>query len=284
MSNITLPTDHPSKTKQSPTDDDCNTCPVRGKCASYCSHAYEEMKASGADRLGSTPGIRDVSQDLAGLIDHTLLYPDASQNDVRELCEEAREYKFASVCIYPTWVKACEGWLWDTNVNVCTVIGFPFGATTPDVKKLETRTSIQNGATEVDMVINISRMKSSDHQYVKNDIQGVVEEAGPSNTVKVILETAHLSEQEIRKACLIARDAGADFVKTSTGFGPHGARKEHVLIMRDTVGNKMGIKASGGIRDQEKAQEMVQAGATRIGASAGIKIVSGESSDEDNGY
>lgn len=284
MTNTSLPSDHPSKTKKLPTDEDCGACKVKGQCVSYCDHAIEELQNCHPDRLGASPGIPRVSDNLAGIIDHTLLNPDAGMNDVRELCNEAREYGFASVCIFPTWVSECEGWLWDTNVQVCTVIGFPFGANQKEIKKHEAELSIQEGATEVDMVINVSRLKSSDHQHVKDDISGVVEAAGTAHTVKVILETAYLTNEEIRTGCRLAREAGADFVKTSTGFGPHGAKIEHVMLMRQTVGKEMGIKASGGIRDEEKAQKMVEAGATRIGASAGIKIVSGEAQNGSNGY
>ncbi|PTX64854.1 deoxyribose-phosphate aldolase [Melghirimyces profundicolus] len=211
---------------------------------------------------------------LASMIDHTLLKPEATADQVDRLCEEAKEYGFASVCINPHWVNRAFQRLGGTGVKVCTVIGFPLGATTSETKAFETRNAIENGAGEIDMVMNIGALKSGDIDGVRNDIAAVVE-AAEDVPVKVILETGLLNEEEIRVACEKAKAAGARFVKTSTGFGPGGATVEAVRLMRGTVGPEMGVKASGGIRDRETAMKMVEAGANRIGASSGVAIVTG---------
>lgn len=208
-------------------------------------------------------------------IDHTLLKPDATQEMIDKLCAEAKQYDFASVCVNPTWVKRASEQLAGTNVKVCTVIGFPLGANTPVTKAAETRDAITNGATEVDMVINVGALKSGDLELVKRDIQAVVEASGDV-LVKVIIETGLLTEAEKVTACQLSVEAGADYVKTSTGFGPGGATVEDIALMRKTVGPDIGVKASGGVRDRAAAIAMVEAGATRIGASAGIAIVNGE--------
>ncbi len=214
-----------------------------------------------------------ASQEVARFIDHTLLKPDATREQIIRLCEEAKDYCFASVCVNPTNVSLASSFLKDTPVKVCTVIGFPLGANTSVTKAIETRDAIVNGASEVDMVINVGALKSGDHNQVTEDIEAVVDAARGKALVKVILETALLTDEEKVKGCLLAKLAGADFVKTSTGFGPGGATVEDIRLMRKAVGPEMGVKASGGIRDYESMLRMIQAGATRIGASAGEKIV-----------
>ncbi|MBN2498892.1 MAG: deoxyribose-phosphate aldolase [Deltaproteobacteria bacterium] len=222
--------------------------------------------------MGATPS----ASGIAGLIDHTLLKPDATEADIRRLCAEAREHSFASVCVNPAWVALSAQLLAGSPVKVCTVIGFPLGATTPTAKAIETRDAIANGATEIDMVINVGALKSGDDELVKRDIEAVVQAARGQALVKVILETALLSREEKVKACLLAKMAGADFVKTSTGFSSGGATVEDIALMRETVGPDMGVKASGGIRDRQTADAMVAAGATRIGASASVAIAAGK--------
>ncbi|HEX6286985.1 MAG TPA: deoxyribose-phosphate aldolase [Acidimicrobiia bacterium] len=214
--------------------------------------------------------------DLAKYIDHTLLGADATAADIDRLCDEADRYRFASVCINPTWVKRAANNLRGTGVPVCTVIGFPLGATTPEVKAMEARKALRDGAREVDMVINIGALKSGDHDLVYDDIVKVVDAAHEVGAIcKVILETALLTDEEKVVASALAKRARADFVKTSTGFGPGGATVYDVALMRETVGPEMGVKASGGVRTADDAEDMIAAGATRIGASAGVQIVSG---------
>ncbi len=208
-------------------------------------------------------------------IDHTLLKPEASKDQVVKLIEEAKEYNFASVCINPTWVKLAAEMLATSNVKVCTVIGFPLGATTPEVKAFETSNAIKNGADEVDMVINIGALKSGDLDLVERDIRAVVE-ASCDKLVKVIIETCLLTDDEKVSACQLAQRAGTDFVKTSTGFSTGGATVPDVALMRKTVGPDMGVKASGGARSFEDAQSFIDAGATRIGTSSGVAIMKGE--------
>jgi len=213
------------------------------------------------------------------MIDHTLLKANATKDEVMKLLEEAREYKFASVCINPTWVKTADEFLKDTpEVKVCTVIGFPLGATTPEVKAFETTNAIENGADEVDMVINIGALKDKQYDLVEKDIKAVVDAAKGKALTKVIIETCLLTDEEKIKVCELAVKAGADFVKTSTGFSTGGATPEDVALMRKTVGPEIGVKASGGVRDLEDAQAVIAAGANRIGASSGVKIMNGESS------
>ncbi|MDH3944539.1 MAG: deoxyribose-phosphate aldolase [Anaerolineae bacterium] len=211
------------------------------------------------------------------MVDHTLLKPDATADQIAQLCYEARKYKFASVCVNPTHVKLCADLLKGTEVKVCTVIGFPLGASSPQVKAFETETALNDGATEIDMVLNIGALKANDLALVAKDIQGVVALGhAASSLVKVIIETALLTDEEKVTACLLAKEAGADFVKTSTGFSGGGATVEDVALMRRVVGEGMGVKASGGVKDYADAKSMVEAGATRIGASAGIKIAQEE--------
>jgi len=213
-------------------------------------------------------------------IDHTLLKPDASQEQIETLIEEAKKYDFASVCVNPTWVNFAAQALKATDVKVCTVIGFPLGANTPELKAFETSDAIQNGANEIDMVINIGALKSRNFDLVERDIRAVVE-AAKGTLVKVIIETCLLTDDEKVKVCQIAQKAGADFVKTSTGFSTGGATVADVALMRKTVGPDMGVKASGGARSYEDALAFIKAGATRIGASSGVAIMEGDVANGD---
>ena len=234
------------------------------------------LHEAGAARVGATMGYCPASDGLASLIDHTLLKPDATREEIEQICREALQFCFASVCVNPNWVPLCAAMLKGSGVKVCTVIGFPFGSHLPDVKAYEARRAVEQGADEVDMVINIGALKSKDYALVEQDIRGVVQAAGRDTVVKVILETALLGRDEKVMGSTLAKAAGADFVKTSTGFGGGGATVEDIRLMRETVGPEMGVKASGGVRTSEDVQKMVQAGATRIGASASVKIVRGE--------
>jgi deoxyribose-phosphate aldolase len=209
------------------------------------------------------------------MIDHTILKPAATRDEIEKLCEEARRFRFASVCINPTYVPLCAQMLRMTNVKVCTVVGFPLGANRSEVKAFETECAISDGAQEVDMVINVGALKSKDTDLVERDIRAVVEACRGIVVSKVIIEAALLTDEEKVTACQLAKAAGADFVKTSTGFGPGGATAHDVALMRAVVGAEMGVKAAGGIRDAETAREMIAAGASRIGASASVKIVGG---------
>ena len=211
--------------------------------------------------------------ELAKHIDHTLLRTDAQRADVAKLVEEAKAYHFASVCVSPIWVSFVSEALRDTGVKTCTVIGFPQGATPSAVKAFETKQAIADGADEVDMVIAVGRLKDSDDAYVKADIEAVVQAAGGKALTKVIIETCLLTDEEKRRACLLAKEAGADFVKTSTGFAAGGATAADVKLMRESVGEAMGVKAAGGVRTRADAEAMLAAGATRLGTSSGVKIV-----------
>jgi len=214
------------------------------------------------------------TQHLASMIDHTLLKAEATEPQIRQLCEEARRHNFASVCVNPINVSLCAGLLKDTPVRVCTVIGFPLGATMAEVKTFETQQAIKDGATEIDMVINIGALKDKKDDLVLRDIVGVVRTAHDSGAlVKVIIEVALLTDDEKVRACRLAKQAGADFVKTSTGMGPGGATVHDVALMRQTVGSAMGVKAAGGIRTLQDARAMIEAGANRLGASASVKIM-----------
>ncbi|MEX2144209.1 MAG: deoxyribose-phosphate aldolase [Anaerolineales bacterium] len=248
-----------------------------GICVKTCFDRVGQVISAGAERLTSTLGGIPADPSVAMLIDHTLLKPDASPDQVAQLCYEARTYHFASVCVNPSYVKLCADLLKASDVKVCTVIGFPLGASAPDVKAFETETALRDGATEIDMVINIGALKGRDFTVVARDIAGVVRLAhAAAALVKVIIETALLTEEEKITACLLAKEAGADFVKTSTGFSGGGATVADVALMRRVVGPEMGVKASGGVRDYADAKNLMDAGATRIGASAGVKIVAGE--------
>ncbi len=213
--------------------------------------------------------------DYAKMIDHTLLKTDAQKKDLDKLLLEAKKYNFMSVCVSPIWVKYAAEQLKDTNVKVCTVIGFPQGATPTEVKVFETKNAIENGATEVDMVIPVGVLKDKDYIAVENDIRAVVEAAKSKALTKVIIETCLLTDEEKIMACKLSKSAGADFVKTSTGFSTAGATVKDIRLMRKTVGEQMGVKASGGVRSREDADAMIKAGATRIGTSNGVKIVEG---------
>ena len=245
-------------------------------CVKVCMDKAGNVVNAGAERLTSTLGVIPSDMSLAGMIDHTLLKPDATQQEIAQLCFEARKHNFASVCVNPTWVSLCAQLLQGSPVKVCTVIGFPLGATTPETKAFETETAIKQGATEIDMVINIGALKARDLELVARDIRGVVNVAHARGIiVKVILETTLLTDEEKTIASLISKEAGADFVKTSTGFASGGATVHDVALMRKAVGPQMGVKASGGVRTYEDAESMIKAGATRIGASAGVKIIQG---------
>ena len=230
---------------------------------------------AGASRIGLAAGQASAgSGEVSKYIDHTLLKPEASRFEIENLCAEAKRFDFASVCVNPTWVRDCAFALYGSTVKVCTVVGFPLGATLPDVKAYEARRTIFDGATEIDMVINIGALKSNDDETVLRDIRHVVEVSHESCAiVKVILETALLSDEEKVRACRIAKSAGADFVKTSTGFSKGGATVADIALMRQAVGSEMGVKAAGGVKDLNSMREMIAAGATRIGASAGVRIV-----------
>jgi deoxyribose-phosphate aldolase len=224
-------------------------------------------------------GVFLMTQNIGQMIDHTLLKANATKSEIVKLIEEAKQYKFASVCVNPTWVRTAAEMLAETpEVKVCTVIGFPLGATTPETKAFETKNAIENGATEVDMVINIGALKDKEDVLVEKDIHAVVEAAKGKALTKVIIETCLLTEEEIIRACELSVKAGADYVKTSTGFSTGGATVSDIELMRKTVGPEIGVKASGGVRSREDALAMVEAGATRIGASSGIAIINGGTS------
>ncbi len=242
-------------------------------CPTFCSADVQRMVDAGAARIGAVLGETATARDWAGLIDHTLLKPEATEENIKKLCGEAAEFGFASVCVNPSWVKKASEFLRGTGVPVCTVIGFPLGATLSDVKAYETRRAIFNGAGEVDMVINVGALKSGDDCLVEADIKAVADAAHENGVLcKVIIETALLTDDEKVRACLASKNAGADFVKTSTGFASGGATVNDVALMRRTVGSALGVKASGGVKGIDDARAMFEAGATRIGASVGIKI------------
>jgi len=248
-------------------------CACHGLIYDCCPHQVGGVLAAGASRLGlhATGG---STGDVASLIDHTLLKPDASAKDIDTLCAEAADVHFATVCVNPAWVALSARRLRGTGVGVCSVVGFPLGATTPDVKQYEARRAIFDGAVEIDMVINVGALKSGDLHLVTSDIEAVTLPCRDSGVVsKVIIEAALLTDEEKVTACTLAKAAGADFVKTSTGFGPGGATVADVALMRRVVGDQMGVKAAGGVRDLEQVRAMVAAGATRVGASAGVRIV-----------
>lgn len=253
------------------------TCVVEvanGVKVKTCFDNAGHVVSAGAERLTSTVGVIPEDVSLARLIDHTLLKPDATSDKIAQLCFEARKYHFASVCVNPTHVKLCADLLRGSDVKVCTVIGFPLGATSTEVKVFETRNALENGATEIDMVLNIGALKAGETELVARDIREVVSVVHAANAlVKVIIETALLTDEEKVVACLLAKEAGADYVKTSTGFSGGGATVHDIELMRKTVGPTIGVKASGGIHSHEDAAALVAAGATRIGASAGVKII-----------
>ncbi len=256
-------------------------------CVVHNKEGVRNIISTGADRITAGVGVKtsgfDVS--IARMIDHTLLKPEATRQQVEELCAEAKQYSFASVCINPSYVKLCARLLKDTSVKVCTVIGFPLGATSTEAKAFETERAIRDGAREVDMVINVGMLKSSEYDYVEKDIAAVTGTAHKLDAIaKVIIETGLLTDEEKVKACLLAKRARADFVKTSTGFAKGGATVGDIALMRRVVGPELGVKASGGVRTLEQAKALIESGADRIGASASVKIVTGESSQTPTSY
>jgi deoxyribose-phosphate aldolase len=248
-------------------------CACHSVQADCCPSRLRGVVEAGASRLGmhaagGAPG------EVSGMIDHTLLKPDATRAEIEKLCREAAEYRFATVCVNPFWVATAASLLRNSGVGVCSVVGFPLGATAADVKHYETRRAIFDGASEIDMVINVGALKSGDLRTVERDIEAVVDPCRQCRIVsKVIIEAALLTDEEKITACSLSKAAGADFVKTSTGFGPGGATAADVALMRRVVGAEMGVKAAGGVRDLDALKAMVAAGATRVGASAGVKIV-----------
>jgi len=266
--------------KSQPCSATAEQCDGHGLCAARRADDVATIRDAGAVRVGSSPGIGEVRGDLAAMIDHTLLKPDAKREDLEQLCDEALRYKFASVCVNSSNVRFCRERLRGSGVMTVAVVGFPLGAASTSAKGFETKQAVRDGADEIDMVINIGALKSRDYATVHADIAAVVE-AAARRPVKVILETASLERDEKVIGCAIAKAAGAGFVKTSTGFGAGGATVEDVMLMRAVVGQDMGVKASGGVRDRSQAERMIQAGATRIGASASVAMVTGGTSKSD---
>jgi len=260
--------------------EDCAGC---GACVVRRPWSVRAAEGAGAVRVGAALGVGAVPANLAKLIDHTLLKPEATRDEVVKLCEEAKQHRFASVCVNTTWVPLCRALLAGTDVMVCAVVGFPLGAMVPTAKAYEAREAMRQGAREIDMVINIGALKSRDYETVFEDICRVVKAAAPAG-VKVILETSALDQEQKIIACALSKLAGAAFVKTSTGFGKGGATVEDVTLMRRIVGDDVGVKASGGVRTAEDALKMAQAGANRLGASASVAIVTGSSDGKSKGY
>ena len=254
---------------------ECTGC--AGSCVTRCPARVATVVSSGATRLTSRGDAASTPRHLAGFIDHTLLKPDATAAEVDRLCDEARENNFAAVCVNPTWVRRCAERLRGTDVAVASVVGFPFGATFPEIKAMEARRAIREGAREIDMVINIGALRSRDLDLVHEDIAKVSDACHESGALnKVIIEAALLTDEEKVIASRLARQAHADYVKTSTGYASGGATVYDVALMREAVGPRMGVKAAGGIRSAEDVEKMIEAGATRIGASAGVRIVTGQ--------
>jgi deoxyribose-phosphate aldolase len=261
----------------------CPDCTQR--CVQTCAKKAKEIVDAGAARVSASEKLTKVDPDIASLIDHTILKPDATEEDVSKVCREAAQYGFASVCVNPYWVSHCAKLLSGTPVKVCTVVGFPLGATTTEAKVAEAASVLRCGAQEIDMVQNVGALRSGDAERVKQDIAAVVAAAHEAGAiVKVILETSLLDDNQKAVACTMAKLAGADFVKTSTGFSSGGATVHDIALMRSVVGAEMGVKASGGIRTRDDLQKMTAAGATRIGASASVKIVEAASPGSAAGY
>lgn len=260
--------------REQPCDGPAEHCSACGLCSVRRPEAVRALVGEGAGRIGSAAGTGQAPEDIAAMIDHTLLKADATTEDVRKLCEEARKHHFASVCVNTTFVPLCRRLLAGSGVMVCAVVGFPLGAMAPNAKAFEAREAVRSGADEIDMVLNQGALKSRDYAVVQEDIRKVVEASRPAR-VKVILETGALTQEEKIIAITLSKTAGAHFVKTSTGFGPGGATVEDIALMRRLVGNELGVKASGGVRTCEDAQKMRAAGASRIGASASVAIVAG---------
>lgn len=255
----------------SPRESVCSNC--IGNCVRQCAFKLDDFIAAGAARIGAAPGVGAPKPGLAAFIDHTLLKPDARESEIDQLCAEAAQHGFASVCVNPVFIERCHRNLAGTKVKTCTVIGFPLGATLTQVKAAEARAAQDLGAEELDMAIPVGLLKSGRHDLVQADIAAVVAVRGPNTVVKVIIETCLLTDDEKRAACRIAAAAGADYVKTSTGFAGGGATAHDVALMRAEVGPSVGVKASGGVKDLAAMQALLAAGATRIGASAGVRIV-----------
>ncbi|MBN1504679.1 MAG: deoxyribose-phosphate aldolase [Candidatus Eisenbacteria bacterium] len=256
-------------------EDTCVVCVGCGECVTRRPEAVAALIDAGAARVSSTIGVKPKQDGVAPLLDHTLLKPEATYDDIIKLCDEAVQFGFAAVCVQPCHVRLVAERLDRAGgkVKACSVAGFPHGSNRTDVKAFEAKRAVADGAREVDMVINVGALKSGDYRYVENDIRAVVEACGRGVITKVILETGFLDQEAIIKACTLAKAAGANYVKTSTGFGPRGASVEDVRLMRQVVGEEMGVKAAGGIRTAEDVKKMVEAGATRIGTSASVKIV-----------
>lgn len=254
------------------TNGECSDC--KGQCVANCPDKIQAAMQAGASRFTTRLGVGQVNTEVAHLIDHTLLKPDATIQQIAQLCHEALLYNFASVCVNPSHVKQAAQLLKNSDVKVCTVIGFPLGATSTAAKTFETQQALSDGATEIDMVINVGALKGGDDTLVAQDIAAVANAAHRGGAIlKVIIETSLLTDDEKMRACVLSKQAGADFVKTSTGFSGGGATIEDVALMRKTVGPGLGVKASGGIRNLADAKNMIAAGATRLGASAGVKII-----------
>jgi deoxyribose-phosphate aldolase len=256
--------------------EDCGTC---GACVVRRPWSVRALEEAGASRVGAAGGVGKVEANIAAMIDHTLLKSEATREEIHKLCQEARKYSFASVCVNTAWVPVAKALLAGSPVKVCAVVGFPLGAMTPSAKAFEARDAVRQGAQEIDMVINIGALKSGDYETVFEDICRVVKAAHPA-LVKVILETGSLTLEEKIAGCTLSKLAGAAFVKTSTGFGKGGATVEDVALMRKVVGPEMGVKASGGVRSAEDVEKMRLAGADRIGASASVAIVTGAAGKE----
>src|SRR5215510_1509188 len=271
-----VPRDRGECNDDSAPGEDCAGC---GVCVVRRPWSVRAMEGAGAMRVGAAAGVGAVPADLGRLIDHTLLKPEATRDEVVKLCEEAKQHHFASVCVNTTWVPLCKAMLAGSDVMVCAVVGFPLGAMSPQAKAYEAREAMRQGAREIDMVINIGALKSGDYETVFEDICRVVKSAAPAQ-VKVILETSALDTEQKIIGCTLSKLAGAAFVKTSTGFGKGGATVEDVALMRRIVGPGLGVKASGGVRTLADAQNMVAAGANRIGASASVAIVTGATDDK----
>jgi len=260
--------------------EDCASC---GVCVVRRPWSVRAAEGAGAMRVGAALGVGAVPADLGKLIDHTLLKPEATRDEVVKLCEEARKHRFASVCVNTTWVPLCKALLGGSDVMVCAVVGFPLGAMSPTSKAYEAREAVRQGAREIDMVINIGALKSGDFETVFEDICRVVKSSAPAG-VKVILETSALDNDQKIIGCTLSKLAGAAFVKTSTGFGKGGATVEDIALMRRIVGTELGVKASGGVRTAEDAVRMAAAGANRLGASASVAIVTGTADGKSKGY
>ena len=258
--------------------EECSDC--EGSCASHCPDKVRAMVDEGAIRIGYNGRGGDIPADIASYIDHTLLKPVVTGPEIDRLCEEARRYNFAAVCVNPVWVRRARENLRGSKVGIASVVGFPLGANATEIKVMETRRALREGAREIDMVINVGLLKEGDHESVRQDIARVADSCREVGAVcKVIIEAGLLTDEEKVVACQLAKEAKADYVKTSTGFGAGGATVYDVALMRETVGPSMGVKASGGIKTTDDAEQMIAAGATRIGASAGISIVGGNGDD-----